>query len=97
MRCENLVDERNELWDRSLDTFGVSAEVDLFNRDDDDILEILLGKTWTFINREDPAAMDNFFIQVSQTFTQFIKSIRMDNGCQKDSIMHHLRVMKIVA
>ena len=97
MRCENLVDERNELWDRLLDTFGVSAEVDLFNRDDDDILEILLGKTWTFINREDPAAMDNFFIQVSQTFTQFIKSIRMDNGCQKDSIMHHLRVMKIVA
>ena len=97
MRCENLVDERNELWDRLLDTFGVSAEVDLFNTDDDDILEILLGKTWTFINREDLAAMDKFFIQVSQTFTQSIQSIRMDNGFQNDSIMHHLRVMQIVA
>ena len=73
IRCENLIDDINELWNRLLNTFGVSAEVDIFNRDDDDdILEILLGKTWTLINKEDSDAMDKFFIQVSQINRQWI-------------------------
>jgi hypothetical protein len=44
MRCEQLIGQRNELWDVLLDSFGVSVEVDLLNREDGDVLEILPGK-----------------------------------------------------
>jgi hypothetical protein len=47
IHCEGLIDMRTEFWDKVLDSIECTAEADLLNRDQVDILEIILGKTWT--------------------------------------------------
>jgi hypothetical protein len=96
MRCEQLVDQRNALWDGLLDSFGVSAEVDLFNREDGDILEILLGKKWSYLEYDNTSDIDNLFMHVAGSMNNFIRSMKVDNRYQKDSILQHLTVMKVV-
>jgi len=44
MRCASLVDERNDMWNRILDSVEVQAEAELVARDDLETLDILLGK-----------------------------------------------------
>jgi endonuclease/exonuclease/phosphatase family metal-dependent hydrolase len=54
MECTELIDIRTSMWDNILDNLGVEAEVDLFQREDWDILDIFLGRKWGFLqNRED--------------------------------------------
>ncbi len=48
--CRALNNIRNMLWDTIVDVFNVEAEVNLFSRDDDDIVDILLGKDWSYLN-----------------------------------------------
>ncbi len=48
-RCGKLNDKRNGLWDDILNIFGVEMEVDLFQRDDDESICIMLGMTWNTI------------------------------------------------
>ena len=44
--CERLIDNRDKLWDNILDTLGIEAEVKLFQRDDEQVTRIMLGKVW---------------------------------------------------
>ena len=44
--CERLIDNKDKLWDNILDTLGVEAEVNLFQRDDEQVTRIMLGKVW---------------------------------------------------
>ena len=44
--CECLIDNRDKLWDNILDALGVEAEVNLFQRDDEQVTRIMLGKVW---------------------------------------------------
>ena len=36
------------MWETLLDDLGVEAEVNLFQREDNDIVDIFLGKKWAF-------------------------------------------------
>lgn len=46
MRCTYYIDERNDLWDKILDRFGVEFAVDLFQYPEEECLNIFLGKRY---------------------------------------------------
>ena len=52
IHCEGLIDIRSEFWDKVLDSVQCTAEADLLNRDQDDLLEILLGKKWNTLDSD---------------------------------------------
>ena len=56
-----------------LDDLGVEAEVNLFQREDDDILDIFLGKKWGFLINEDQKV--KFSMTIANTITNML--IRM--------------------
>ena len=43
LNCENLMDERNEFMEKIVDVLEVRDSVDLFNQDEDILVETLLG------------------------------------------------------
>ena len=45
-RCDKGI--RTSMWETLLDDLGVEAEVNLFQREDDDILDTFLGNKWGF-------------------------------------------------
>ena len=47
LRCEGLLDERVEFWDKVLDGIPVLAEAELLGKEDKDIVKILLGQQWS--------------------------------------------------
>lgn len=42
--CTALIQERNDFWDILSDCLSIHAETDLFNKEDQDIVQIMLGK-----------------------------------------------------
>ncbi len=44
--CTICMNVRNELWDTIFDVLDIYSSVDLFNKTDDDIIDIFLGKKW---------------------------------------------------
>ena len=53
MECTYLIVIRTYMWETLLDDLGVEAEVNLFQREGDDILDIFLGKKWGSLINED--------------------------------------------
>ena len=47
LRCEGLLDERVEFWDKVLDGIPVLAEAELLRKENKDIVKILLGQQWS--------------------------------------------------
>lgn len=47
LRCEGLLQERADLWDKLLDGISVFAESELFRKEDNDVIKILLGQQWS--------------------------------------------------
>jgi hypothetical protein len=66
-RCECLMDHRNDMWDSILDTIGVEAEVNLFQREDEDITRIMLGKYW---NQHEGIQYNQFILDVARAVTK---------------------------
>ena len=62
------------MWEILLDDLGVEAEVNLFQREDDDILDIFLGKKWGFLINEDQK------VNFSMTFANTIKNMLIRMG-----------------
>ncbi len=52
MRCEGLLEERNTMWDKLLDSVDVYAEVHLLNQGDSNILDIMLGRKWSKLTED---------------------------------------------
>ena len=52
IRCEGLLQERNTMWDKLLDSVDVYAEVHLLNQGDSNILDILLGRKWSKLTED---------------------------------------------
>ena len=46
MNCQNLIQERQEMWDKVLDSLPCAAEAKLFQKDSDTQLDTLLTKQW---------------------------------------------------
>ena len=63
MRCEGLLAERNNMWDKLLDGVNVHAEVHLLNKCDMNILDILLGRRWSKLTNG--SDINNFYCTVS--------------------------------
>ena len=66
-RCEELILERDKLWEDIVNVLGVEAEVELFRREDEDIIRIMLGKKCNFLNDDQ---YDQFIIIVARAVRQ---------------------------
>ena len=49
LRCSYFIQIRQDMWDYLLNNIDIKYESDIFNRPDNDILELLLGKKWNKI------------------------------------------------
>ena len=74
MECTDLIDLRTSMWETLLDDLGVEAEVNLFQREDNDILDIFLGKKWGFLTNEDQK------VKFSMTIANTIKNMLIRMG-----------------
>ena len=69
-------------------TFEVSAKIDVLNREDDDILEVLLDKRWQYTDDDSSNEYNpSLFIRVAAVLNNFIHPIKLDNMCQKDRLL----------
>jgi len=73
--CPNLMQERNLMWDTIINVLDVSESIDLFNRDDDDIVDIFLGKSWDKLLRKETTYIDNFYTSLATACFPLIQSI----------------------
>ncbi len=71
--CTTYMNVRNELWDTIFDVLDVYSSVDLFNKTDDDIIDIFLGKKW--IKLKSQTQIDNFYVSICPNFVKFIPNI----------------------
>jgi hypothetical protein len=71
IRCEQLLEERNDLWENIVNVLGVKAEVELFCKEDEDIMRIMLGKEWQYLNKDQ---YDQFICIVARAVTQLCRN-----------------------
>ena len=71
--CNVDMQTRNDLWDIILDVLDVRSGVELFNKQDSDIIDILLGKAWQ--NLSDRAELELFYTSISTVIINFIPNI----------------------
>jgi hypothetical protein len=71
IRCEQLLEERNDLWENIVNVLGVKAEVELFCKEDEDIMRIMLGKEWQYLNKDQ---YDQFTCIVARAVTQLCRN-----------------------
>ena len=71
--CNVDMQTRNDLWDIILDVLDVRSGVELFNKQDSDIIDILLGKAWQ--NLSDCAELELFYTSISTVIINFIPNI----------------------
>jgi len=71
--CSFLVTERNYMWDTIIEKLNINDGIDLFNRDDDDIIDIFLGKSWDKLERKEYA--DTFYLSICDAIAPLIKGI----------------------
>ena len=45
-RCAGVINSRNDLWDDILNVFGVEISAQLFQKEDEEVIRIMLGKRW---------------------------------------------------
>ena len=45
-RCAGVINSRNDLWDDILNVFGVEISAQLFQKEDKEVIRIMLGKRW---------------------------------------------------
>ena len=68
LRCEGLLSDRTIMWNAILDGISVQSEANLLNKPDQDILCILLGKTWagfqTLSERDNTTLAVSKFIRI---------------------------------
>ena len=74
MRCTQLNSIRDVFWDDLLNMFGVEFESDLFNRSDNDIIEIFLGKHW---NCPQNVNVDAFLCKVAEMLDICLKHLKI--------------------
>ena len=68
MRCEGLLAERNNIWDKLFDGVEVHAEANMLNKCDMNILDILLGRRWSKLTNV--SDINNFHSTISQFVCQ---------------------------
>ena len=59
------------MWDNITDQMGVVLSVDLFNREDGDIMDILFGKPWEALSTN--TQQDTFHIIVCDTVCKILR------------------------
>ena len=58
IECHNAMQIRQKMWDSITDLLGVVLSVDLFNREESDVFDIMLGKPWQLLNER--VLLDSF-------------------------------------
>ena len=53
--CSSLTAERDHVWDIIIDKLNIDDGIDLFNKLDDDIIDIFLGKSWGKLRKKEYA------------------------------------------
>jgi len=71
--CNKYINVRNTLWDTIFNVLDVHSSVDLFNKNDDDIIDIFLGKEWTHLKTQSDS--DIFYISISKKIVLFAHNV----------------------
>ena len=71
--CSSLTAERDHVWDIIIDKLNIGDGIDLFNKSDDDIIDIFLGKSWGKLRKKEYA--DTFYLSICEAITPLIKGI----------------------
>ena len=74
MRCMYYIDDRNDLWDKILDRFGLEIAVDLFQYPEEECLNIFLGKS--YIKRKEN--IKDFYKLIAQYGSIFAEGIKVN-------------------
>ena len=61
------------MWDTITETLNIYDGVDLFNKEDDDIIDIFLGKSWDKI--EERKHCDIFYLSICEAIAPLIQGI----------------------
>ena len=61
------------MWDIIIDKLNIGDGIDLFNKSDDDIIDIFLGKSWGKLRKKEYA--DTFYLSICEAITPLIKGI----------------------
>ena len=76
MRCTALLDERNFIWDRHLDSIDVHAEARIVALSDTDTIDILLGKEFPDLTKQNHIQCE-LYKQVGQLIHSAIEILAM--------------------
>ena len=60
--CSYLTAERDHMWDIIIDKLNIDDGIDLFNKSDDDIMDIFFGKSWGELREKENA--DTFYLSI---------------------------------
>ena len=71
--CSSLTAERDHMWDIIIDKLNIDDGIDLFNKSDDDIIDIFLGKSWGKLRKKE--YVDTFYLSICEAITPLIKGI----------------------
>ena len=73
MDCAIFNDHRNRLWDDILNIIGVVNTVNLLEKEDDDILDILFGKKWEGLEEYNKNQLFNVITKYMEICTKGVK------------------------
>lgn len=73
--CEMLIEERNVFFERVIDTLEVRDGVNLFNQEDDILLETLLGSKVDCLSSINDDVWDKLMLVTAESITSFYKKM----------------------
>ena len=63
------------MWDIIIDKLNIDDGIDLFNKSDDDIIDIFLGKSWGKLRKKEYAFTCQYVRQLHPSLKAYVKNI----------------------
>ena len=93
--CSSLTAERDHVWDIIIDKLNIDDGIDLFNKSDDDIIDIFLGKSWeNSVRRSMPIPFTCQYVrQLHPSLKAYVKNITKSTKSDHTSFKILIRVV----